>query len=156
MTRHKSLNVLSALCGLIPLYACQATPPGQPANTVAAVAPQVTGPCATRSENPEPLPDQPGSEFFEEHFSGLWYLEGGDGTAHDFGLFSPHSMLYRVTGILGFGGIVPQRVEALAPWTFSQPYGTAVIFITTDCAELRNAPRAVVTDDVVGLFLRKR
>ena len=155
MTRHKIPLFLSALCGLIPLSGCQATRADKPAAHVAGGAPQVTGPCATRSDNPKPLPEHPGPEFFQDSFGGLWYLEGDDRKAHDFGLNSPNSMIYRVTGIRGFGGVVPIRQDALAPWTFSQPFGTAIIFITTDCAELRDAPRGVVTNEVIGLFLRK-
>lgn len=151
MERPVSPFLLVALIGLTPLSACQSAPVA----SAEVASHTVSGPCARLSQNPHPLPDDPSPEFIQASFDGLWYLSGDESRAHQFRLLSPRSMLYRETGLHGFGGIVPVKVDAIAPWTFRHSGGDVVVFITTDCAELRAAEGLQVTDQVVGVFEKR-
>lgn len=147
---------VSVLFGLTPLTACQAAPaetlePDRSSNTEL-----VAGPCAARSDDRTLLPDDPGPEYFQTAFRQYWKQDGDTKTTHSFGLVSPHRMMYRKSGINGFGGIVPLWRDAIAPWTFRHSAETAVIFVTTDCAELRDVQDGVVTQQVVGVLTAVR
>ncbi|MEM9570542.1 MAG: hypothetical protein AAF996_03690 [Pseudomonadota bacterium] len=143
--------LLVALSWLTQLGACQSAPVA----SAEVASHTVSGPCATLSQNPQLLPDDPSPEFMRASFDGLWYLSGDESRAHQFGLLSPNRMYYRATGLHGFGGIVPLKVDAIAPWTFRHSGGDVVVFITTDCAELRAAQGLQVTDQVVGVFEKR-
>ena len=142
---------LVALACLFQVNACQSAP----LENSDAVGSSMSGPCARLSKNPQPLPDNPSPEFMQASFGGLWYLIDDDSRAHQFGLLSPNRMYYRTTGLRGFGGVVPIKVDAIAPWTFRHTGGNVVVFMTTDCAELRAAEGYQVTDIVIGVFEKR-
>lgn len=156
MTGQRTYGALSIPIGLTLLQACQA-PLEASATPENSAEPQIiSGPCARISADPKPLPKQASPDYFQESFGGYWHREGDDRKSYDFGLLSPHKMIYRVSGLRGFGGIVPIEQVAIAPWTFSHSGGTAVVFMTHDCAELREMRNGVVTDEVIGVFVQKR